>query len=197
MIDTLTPEQLRAGAALWSLRASLTLLAEREAAEARAITDERAAAADPLKSPIWGSRRGSGGHSDPVGDALLVLREQPRGNRYSDLVEEVETQLAYVARHLPAAGHDPLGRIEAALPTMSKAAAERVHRDVLDRIDGRIRRLLHEPADRQFVPRVRCRDCQAVSLLMRKAPPLEQRVVECTTCDGAWLWTEMTGKGQA
>lgn len=197
MIDTLTPEQLRAGAVLWSLRASLALLAEREAAEARAITDERVAAADPLKSPIWGSRRGSGGHSDPVGDALLVLREQPRGNHYSDLLTEIEGQLFSVARHLPSeAGHEPLDWVEAALPTMSKTAAMKTWA-LADRIDGRIRRILREPADRQFVPRVRCRDCQAVSLLMRMAPPQDLRVVECTTCDGAWLWTEMTGKGRA
>ena len=184
MIGIQTPEHLRAGAALWSLRASLGLLHDRDALEARVIADERAAAADTLKSTVWGSRRALGGHSDPTSDALLLIGDPPRVNRYTALVEEVTGQLDGVARHLPPAGHDPLGRIEAAIPALSQAAAEAT-RALLDRIDGRIRRLLHEPQDRQHIPRVRCPWCDAVSLTMRLAPPRHARVVECTTCDGA------------
>jgi hypothetical protein len=195
------PEHLRAGAALWSLRAALLTLSDREDAEERAIADERAAAADPLKSPIWGGRQALGGHSDPTSEALLALREPLRGNRYRDLSEEVEGQLADVARHLPEptrdgmrmVGTDPICRIEAALPAMSKAAAEATW-TLADRIDARVRRLLGVPLDRQFVPGVRCPWCDAVSLMMRLAPPRAERVVECTTCDGAWLWTEMAGR---
>lgn len=187
-----TPEHLRAGSVLWSLRASLGMLYERDAVEARAITDERAAAADPLKSPIWGTRRALGGHSDPTSDALLALRE-PRSNPYNDLIAQIEGQLSDVAQHLPPAGHDSLGRIEAAIPAMSKTAAKATW-DLLYRIDSRIRRLLNEPIDRKFIPRVRCPWCDAVSLLMRLSPPQRQRVVECTTCDGAWTWIEMAGR---
>jgi hypothetical protein len=192
MIDTLTPEHLRAGATLWSLRASLTMLRDRAALEARVIADERAAIADPLKSVIWGSRRALGGHGDPTSEALLALGDPPRANRYDTVAEEVDGQLAEVARHLPPAGHDSLTRIEMAVPAMSKAAAQATWR-LLDRLDGRIRRGMDEPYDRQFIPRVRCPWCDAVSLLMRLAPPRPLRVVECTTCDGAWAWTEMTG----
>jgi len=191
-IDTLTPEHLRAGAVLWSLRASLNMLHRRDAEEARVIADERAAIADPLKSAIWGQRRALGGHSDPTSEALLSLGDPPRANRYSALAEEVEGQLAAVAAHLPPAGIGSLFRIEAALPALSKDAAVATWR-LLDRIDGRIRRLLGEPYDRQFIPKVRCPWCDAVSLLMRLAPPRDARVVECTTCDGAWAWTEMAG----
>jgi hypothetical protein len=191
MTEPLTPEHLRASSALWSLRVSLGALAHREAVEARAIADERAAAADPLKSPVYGARRGLGGHSDPTSEALLVIGGPPRSNRFSDLADEVTGQLAEVAQHLPPAGHDSLTRIEAALPTMSKTAAEATWR-LADRIDSRIRRLLREPQDRRFVPRVRCPWCDAVSLAMRLAPPRDLRVVECTTCDGAWTWSEMT-----
>lgn len=193
----LSPEHLRAGAVLWSLRRSLQLLHDRDAAEARAITDERAAAADPLQSPRWGTRQALGGHSDPTSEALLVLHSPSRTNRYTALVDEVTGQLAEVARHLPPAGHDPLARIEAAIPAMSKTAAEKTWH-LLDKIDGRIRRLLHEPADRQYIPRAQCPWCGAVSLMMRLAPPQRARVAECTICPGAWLWTEMVArKGQA
>lgn len=194
MTDLPIPERLRAGAAAWSLRASLTLLDDREIQEARAIADERASAADPLKSPIYGARLALGGHGDPTSDALLLLDDPPRANSYTDLVAEVAGQLAGVARYLPPAGHDSLDRIQAAIPAMSEVAAAAMWR-LLDRVDGRIRRLLHERADQQHLPRVRCPWCDAVSLTMRLAPPRRARVVECTTCDGAWLWTEMAGNG--
>jgi hypothetical protein len=199
--DTLIPEHLKAGAALWSLRAALTLLTDREAAEDRAIADERVAAADPLKSPIYGTRQAAGGHGDPTTDALLVLDDPPRDNPYTALAVEVAGQLANVAQHLPepvrdgmrVVGADSVTRIEAALPAMSRAAATATWQ-LADRLDSRIRRLLREPADRRYVPRVRCPWCDAVSLMMRMAPPVAARVVECATCDGAWLWTEMTGR---
>jgi hypothetical protein len=190
MTDLPIPERLRAGAAVWSLRASLDMLYDRDAAEARAIADEREAAADPLKSPVFGQRRSLGGHSDPTSDALLLLGGPVRDNRYSRLIDEVTGQLDDVAQHLPAAGGDGLTRIDAAIPSLSKTAAEATWR-LLDRIDGRIRRLLNERQDQQFIPRVRCPWCDAVSLTMRLAPPRHARVVECTTCDGAWMWTEM------
>jgi hypothetical protein len=194
--DTLIPEHLKAGAALWSLRAALTLLTDREAAEDRAITDERVAAADPLRSPVYGTRQAAGGHGDPTTDALLVLDEPARDNPYTALTVEVAGQLANVAQHLPAAGHDSVTRIEAALPAMSRAAATATWQ-LADRLDSRIRRQLREPADRRYVPRVRCPWCDAVSLMMREAPPLDARVVECATCDGAWTWAEMAGRGPA
>lgn len=194
MTDLPTPEHLRASAALWSLRSSLELLREREAAEDRAIADERAAAADTLKSPIWGSRLTIGGHGDPTTDALLVLNDPPRTNRYTPLLDEVTSQLTGVAQHLPAGGHDSLTRIESALAGMSKTAAAATWR-LADRIDSRIRRILHEPADRRHIPRVRCPWCDAVGLTIRLSPPRPARVVECTTCDGAWTWSEMAGQG--
>lgn len=210
MTDLPTPERLRAAAASWSLRASLTLLVDRSDQEDRAIADERVAAADPIKSPIYGARLAFGGHGDPTSDALLLLDDPPRSNPYTDLVDEVAAQLAGVAQHLPVPmrdvtvngvttrclvmGADSLDCIQAAIPAMSKTAGIATWR-LLDRIDGRIRRRLNERPDQQHLPRVRCPWCDAVSLTMRLAPPRNARVVECTTCDGAWPWTEMTGNG--
>ena len=197
-LPALRPEHLRAGAALWSLRASLDMLHDRDAQEARVIADERAAAADTLRSPVWGHRQALGGHSDPTSEALLTLGDPPRANRYSALVEEITGQLDGVARHLAPAGHDSLSRIEAAIPAMSKEAAKRTYEDVLDRFDGRIRRLLHVPYDRRYIPEALCPWCNAVSLMRREAPPPSAWVAECTICPGAWLWSEMTArKGHA
>jgi hypothetical protein len=185
MTDLPTPEHLRASAALWSLRASLSTLSDREAAEDRAIADERVAAADPLRSPVWGGRQAPGGHSDPTTDALLLLSGPRRENRYTALLDEVTGQLAGVARHLPdvtrngmpVIGVTSLGRIVEALPLLSKVAAFSTWR-MADKFDGRIRRLLSVPGDRQYVPRVRCPWCDAVSLVMRLAPPQRERVIE-------------------
>ncbi|BEL07845.1 hypothetical protein Q0Z83_060360 [Actinoplanes sichuanensis] len=190
--DLPTPEHLRASAALWSLRASLSTLSDREAAEDKAIADERVAAADPLKSPVWGGRQALGGHSDPTTDALLQLTGPVRENRFTPLLEEVTGQLANVAQHLPPAGVTSLVRIVAALPQLSKPAAFSTWQ-LADRIDSRIRRLLSLPGDRQYVPRVKCPWCDAVSLVMRLEPPQPDRVVECTTCTGAWLWADVAG----
>lgn len=183
------PTQLRATAALWSLRAALAALDNRTADEARAIIGEQAAAADPLKSPLWGRRHALGGHGDPTGDAVLTLGPA-RSNRWAVLADEVQDQLAGVARELPPASTTDLDRFAAAIPAMSPTAATAT-RKLLDRIDSRIRRLLHEPSDRQLVPRIRCPACDAVGLAIRTSAPLAQQVVECITCDAAWWRSEM------
>lgn len=185
-------QHLHAQAAAWSLRAALSTLADRAAAEDRVIAIQQAAAADPLKSPLWGRRHALGGHGDPTGNAILTV-DLSRANRYADLLGEVQGQLDGVAKHLPAAGHDPLGRIEAAIPAMSRPAAAATRR-LLDRIDGRIRRLLHEPDDRQLLPRVRCPACDATALTLRTSAPPADRVIGCTTCDLAWTAAEMRGR---
>lgn len=186
------PYHHRARAAAWSLRAALTLLRDRTDAEGRAIAAEQAAAADPIRSPVWGRRNTLGVHGDPTADAVDAAgAARTRTNRFADLEQEVGEQLATVARHLPPVVGDPLSRIETAIPVMSPVAAAAA-REFLDRIDARIRRLLGEPDDRRFVPRVPCPACDAVGLQLRTSAPPGERVVECTTCIQAWAWTEMT-----
>lgn len=186
------PHQLHAQAALWSLRAALRLLADRARAEARAIALEAAAAAEPLRSPVWGRRQALGGHGDPTGDAV-DHGQAPRANRYAELADEVWGQLSDVAQHLPPSAGDPVDRIGAALPTMGPVALVATRR-LLDRIDGRLRRLLHEVDDRQLMPRARCPECGAASLVLRTSAPQSQRVVECTTCDLARTWADLRGR---
>ncbi|MBG0560706.1 hypothetical protein [Actinoplanes aureus] len=184
------PVHLRAGAALWSLRIALNALHDRSDEEHRAITEERAAAADPLKSPALGRRQALGGHGDPTGDAILALG-LARSNRYADLLGEVLDQLDGVAKHLPSVGDfSPVARIEAAVPAMSPAAADAT-RLLADRIDGRIRRLIRLGHDRQLVPRIACPGCDTTGLVVRTSPPLDRRVIECFTCGNAWPRAEV------
>lgn len=181
--------QLHASAALHSLRAALAVLDHRADDEYRAIATERAAAADPLKSPTFGRRHALGGHGDPTGDAILTIGTT-RTNRWAELEHTVHSQLAGVAQHLPAAAGSPLDRIAAGLPAMSGTAAAATRR-LLDRIDSRIRRLLHEPDDRQLLSRVRCPACDTVALVLRTSAPPADRIIQCTACDSAWTTTEL------
>ncbi|MDP9799363.1 hypothetical protein J2S43_007875 [Catenuloplanes nepalensis] len=184
------PHHARAAAALWTLCVALDQLDDRVREENDAILAERATAADPLKSPSWGRRHALGGHGDPTGDAIAALGP-PRPNRWAALRTEVWSQLRDVAEHLPGLA-DPLDRLRAAVPHMSDRMADATQL-FADRIDGRVRRLLGLPADRQLVPRVPCPACAAVGLMLRGAPPVAERVVECTTCGAAWMWAEMVG----
>ena len=208
--------RLRAQAALWSLRAALALLADRIAEEDRAIRAARAAAADPLRSPMWGRRHALGGYGDPTSEAIEALGSvAARPNRWASLEREVLEQLASVAQHLPGQRCDGCPRqhactalgcarvtrmtilssdnllvFEVAIPGMSAAAADAT-RVLCDRLDTRIRRLLGVPFDQHLVPRTPCPDCDTVSLIMRTSPPPAQRVVECTSCGAAWTRSEM------
>lgn len=189
----MTPAQLRAQAALWALRAALVLLDQRIVEEDRAIREEYRAAAEPLRSPTYGTRTALGGHGDPTSDALdAISAVAVRTNRWADLRAEVWGQLRDVAQHLPGLA-GPLDRLHATVPHMSDrmAAATRL---LADRIDGRIRRLLGEVDDRQLVPRARCPLCDAAGLVLRTSASLDQQVVECTTCDGAWTRDDVWGR---
>ncbi|BAL85480.1 hypothetical protein AMIS_2600 [Actinoplanes missouriensis 431] len=185
--------QLRASAALHTLEAALAALDDRVDDEYRAIRAEQAARYEPLKSPTFGRRHALGGHGDPTGDAAGTVGTT-RPNRYAELRTEVQEQLLNVSRHVPRTGYvaHPVRDLEAAIPAMSPRAADRA-RLWFDRIDGRIRRQLRIAHDRQLVPRIPCPDCDTTGLIMRLSPPLDARVIECTTCGSAWPRSEVLG----
>jgi hypothetical protein len=188
----LRPDQLRARAALDALAAAQHLLADRVIEEDRAIAAEHRAAAEPLRSPSYGRRMALGGHGDPTAEAVGTIAA-PRANRWIALEAEVDQQLLAVAQHLPGArSTNPVAQIRAALPGMSERAAGAAAQ-LANRVDGRIRRLLGEPSDRQLVPRVRCPACDATGLVLRTAAPLAEQVIECTTCDQAWIRSKVMG----
>ncbi|MEU8821818.1 hypothetical protein [Actinoplanes sp. NPDC048796] len=183
----MTPAQLRARAALWSLRAALAALEARALDEAQHIAAEEATTRSLLKSPTWGRRRALGGHADPVAGAIDAP-ELVRVNQWSKTQADVIVELRGVAEHLPGLA-GPLDRLQAAVPHMSDRMADGT-RLFADRIDGRVRRKLVIHADRLLVPRALCPTCDTTGLTMRLSPPAEERVIECTTCGGAWLRNE-------
>jgi hypothetical protein len=184
----LHPAQLRASAALHTLKAALAALEQRGEEEDRAIRIEYAARYEPLASPTFGRRHALGGHGDPTADAVGALGIT-RPNRWDEVQREVLGQLRDVAQHLPGLT-DPMARLQNAVPHMSDRMADATRR-LADRIDGRIRRQLRLDHDRRLLPRVPCPDCGATGLLVRTSPPLAERVVECTTCGQAWPWAAM------
>lgn len=127
------PHQLHATAALWSLRAARRALHAAIAAEANALVLDPA---DGLRSPRYGSRFGSGGHSDPTASTLDAATA--RASRWEQLADRTTDTLRWLADRLAPGAGDPLGRLEAALPTMTVRQAEQLHQ-WLTELDGRIR----------------------------------------------------------
>ncbi|MFG2059683.1 hypothetical protein ACGFI9_37295 [Micromonospora sp. NPDC048930] len=179
----MTPHHHWAQSAAWSLDAALLALDARAVIEARAIRAQQEAAAEPLRSPSWGSRRALGGHGDPTGDALLTIGTA-RPNRYADLAADVQEQLHGVSHHLPGDSFNPLYRIREALPAFSPGTAHATWR-LLDRLDGRVRRTrgLDIPSGRRHLVDVACPVCAGRALYVQTAGPESDWTVVCA---GSW-----------
>jgi hypothetical protein len=128
------PHHDRAQAALASLRTARRQLHDAIAAEANALVLDPA---DSLRSPRYGSRYGSGGHSDPTANTLNAATA--RASRWEQLADRTTDTLRWLVDRLQAPGAgDPLGRLEAALPAMTVRQAEQLDQ-WLTELDGRIR----------------------------------------------------------
>lgn len=160
MADLQNPHHLHATAALWSLRASRRSLNDEIVAWRHELaTDDDAT----LRSPRYGARAGSGGHSDPVGDSLVSAADQ-RYDRWRRLADRTTDTLAWLAGRLKATGAgDPLGRLHTVLPTVTAVGAEHLHRWLTD-LDARIRRALGLDHARQPLVGQRCPACRVRQL---------------------------------
>lgn len=128
------PRQLHAHAALSSLRAARRQLHAEIAAETARLTLD---AADSLRSPRYGTRYGSGGHSDPTASTLSAATA--RASRWEKLADTTTDTLAWIATQLHADGPgDPLGRIEAVLQLLNTATLDQLSLHLVE-LDGRIR----------------------------------------------------------
>lgn len=151
------PHQLHATAALWSLRAARRRLHDR--ASRYGTLGPNLDAADTLRSPRYGTRGGSGGHSDPVAAALLTAVTRTGADRLEQLADRTTGTLTWLARKLNAAGPgDPLGRLLAAVPDLRPAPAAHLQRWILE-ADHDVRKALGINADRQPLPGARCPSC--------------------------------------
>lgn len=191
-----SPHHLHATAAAWSLNTALTHLDATAVTEAHAIAAEQAAAAEPLRSPLWGRRHALGGHGDPTGDAVLTVGITQRRNRYAELQADVIAQLDGVARHLPGLGAiDPLYRIRQHIPAMQPgtAAATTI---LLAKLDGRVRRQLRIGPDRRLLPGVACPACGRRPMYVQTSGPEPAWTVVCAAdcrCTGQGCPCEVPG----
>lgn len=136
------PHHDRAQAALHALRAARRQLHDLVAWHARNFELD---AADGLRSPRYGGRHGSGGHSDPIADTLITGTKFH--DRWEQLADRTTDTLHWLVTRLQAGGAgDPLGRLESALPTLSVGVVEHLLH-WLTELDGRIRIALNLPLD--------------------------------------------------
>ena len=157
------PHHLHATAALWSLRAARRSLNDELAAWRRELLSD-ADAGGALRSPRYGTRTGSGGHSDPVGDSLASSAADRRHDRWRRLADRTTDTLAWLAGRLNARGlGDPLGRLHTALPALAPAGAAHLHRWLAE-LDAGIRRALGLEQARQPLVGQRCPACRVRQL---------------------------------
>jgi hypothetical protein len=151
------PHQLHAAAALWSLRRARRALT---AATARENASVAISAASTLRSPRYGVRHGSGGHSDPIGDALATAadRADARARQLERLAERTNATLAWIAQHVAAGHGDPLPRLLDAVPALQPGTALEVTRWAVE-ADERVRQALYLGPDRMPLVGVPCPYC--------------------------------------
>jgi hypothetical protein len=151
------PHQLHAAAALWSLRRARRALT---AAAARENASVAISAASTLRSPRYGVRHGSGGHSDPIGDALATAydRADARARQLEGLADRTNATLAWIAQHVTPGPGDPLPRLLDAVPGLPSSTAHQVTRWAAE-ADDRVRQVLYLGPDRAPLVGVPCPYC--------------------------------------
>jgi len=171
--------------AAWSLQDALTALHDLARAEAAQIGAERAAAADPMRSPVWGGTRAGGTHADPTGGAVSTLTRPARRNRYADRVQRTTETLDWLADLTagPGTGH-PLARIRRAIPQLDAHDLDELHHWLTEH-DDRCRQLLGRSQAVEPIPGD-CPGCDVRALMVWQAGPREAWTVVCSACQGIW-----------
>lgn len=179
----MTPHHLHALAAAWSLRDAIGRLVTLAEDEAVQILAECLEASDGLRSPTWGTRRASGGHSDPVSGLLLASERTERINRWATLSERAERRLSGIAGMLGApAGMGPLGHIFAAIPQLQPGTVAVVAKHLQDE-DRWVREAIGVASLRVPLVGTDCPACRHRNLLVQAEGP---RDVWTVVCAGRW-----------
>ena len=173
-------------AAAWSLQDALDALTTMADAEDAQIGAERAAAADPMRSPVWGGTRAGGTHADPTGGAVSTLTRPARRNRYADRYARTLDTLSWLADEIcdPHYLAQPLARIRHAIPQLDAHDLDELHHWLTEH-DDRCRQLLGRSQALEPIPGD-CPGCDVRSLMVWLAGPRAAWTVVCSNCQGIW-----------
>jgi hypothetical protein len=162
------PHQLHVAAALWSLRRARRALT---AAVARENASVAISAASTLSSPRYGVRHGTGGHSDPIGDALATAadRADARARQLERLADRTNATLAWIAQHVAPGPGDPLPRLLDAVSGLQPSTAHQVTCWAAE-ADNRVRHVLYLGPDRMPLVGVPCPYCGTRRLEAQTSP---------------------------
>ncbi|WP_330438804.1 hypothetical protein OHB44_27935 [Micromonospora sp. NBC_00821] len=176
----MTPHHLHAAAAAWSLQAARGHLAQYAADEAAQINAEAMEVPSVLRSPVYGSRTGSGGHGDPTPGMVGIADRPDRRNRWAEMGERLDGRLEWLANQVAPGFELPLGRILLALDDLQPGTAAVVAKHLQDE-DGWIRKAVGVGPDRAPLLGVACPHCDERQLHVQTAGPIDAWTVVCAT----------------
>jgi hypothetical protein len=200
-----TPHHHHATRLAWALHTALGRLRELTALEARQRVDEHLAAADGLRSPLYGVRHATGDHADPVSGTLTLPDATGRVIRWADLWQRATDRLEWIAGQIgPASGwtvglmtasghYDVLFRIHIGIPRLSPSTAAVLARHLADE-DRWIRDAVRMPPAGQPLAGVPCPRCDTRQLTVHTDGPQDAWTVTCTcVCVGQGCRCQMPG----
>ncbi len=201
----MTPHHLHATAAAWSLQAARGALALHAADLAAEIAAEALEVPSVLRSTVYGSRHGSGGHSDPTVGMLAVDDRPERRNRWAEMADRVDGKLRWLAGQIQkpravllmmAGGmYDPLEVLLVSLPGLQPGTVAVVAKHLQDE-DAWVREAIGIRPDEHLLPDAPCPHCGERQLYVQHAGPIDAWTVVCATrrlCTGTGCPCGMPG----
>ncbi|WP_416902740.1 hypothetical protein [Micromonospora echinospora] len=174
-----SPHHLHATRTAWALHTALTRLSELVTVETRRRSDHYLAAANQLRSPVYGVRHATGDHADPVG-GVLTAPDATVPARWADLSQTAHGRLSGIAGMFRAnPGSDPHTAIVGRIPHLTPSTAAILHKHLTDE-DAWIRAAVRlEPAGTPLVG-VSCPRCGVRQLQVHTDGPAEAWTVTCS-----------------
>lgn len=174
----MTPHHLHATRTAWAVHTALGRLTELVAAEVRQQVDHALAAADGLRSPLYGQRHAIGGHADPVTATVEATRAQPAVTTWAELRQRAHDRLKWIAAQLDGTPGDPLAAVRDRIPALSPSRAAVLTRHLTDE-DTWIRAAARMPPTGQPLVGVPCPRCGIRGLQVHTDGPETVWTVTC------------------
>ncbi|SCL21657.1 hypothetical protein [Micromonospora inyonensis] len=175
-----SPHHLHATRTTWALDVALTRLHQLARLETRHRSDQYLAAADRLRSPIYGVRHATGDHADPVGAVLTAPEGSGHTSGWVELSQRAHDRLTWIATQFRAQpGQAPLTAIRNRIPMLLPGTAALLAKHLADE-DTWIRAAVRlEPAGMPLVG-VPCPRCGHRTLTAHTDGPTNTWTITCT-----------------